>query len=481
MPAANASRILLSPAALAPRIRLAVIVCFLAIFSSGADLVSTHGLPGMAFGAEPGIRLSQYQGELTESSSGENAILRRFEVLLMSSDTNQFFNVLDDAKTGCPWPDSFGTAVAGGSENAVQPHLLYTFEGTVYSIVLPPLLTGLPADAEVDASWEQDGWKMTLIERRSVDGTDCWMVEARERRGRRQTLFVESSSGVLVRSQSDVFMGQGVQFRLTLNRSAVTELAAAAVASLTELQPKLLALQKSLNRRIDSQLSELSARQIETAEAERPALHQLAEGTPLQELIMRMSVDLKRQSDRLMATTSRAGQLINSDAPKFSLNLVNGGTLESSQLEGKVVVLHFWEYRNEPLSEPYGQTGYLDFIYNQRRKLNVQVVGVTTSQDFLTAENLSRGKRSARKLAEFMNLTYPIAYDDGSLLRSFGDPRESNGQLPLWIVLTASGKVAHYHAGFYEIDVAKGLQQLDEILIREIRNAKEPVGKQSGN
>ncbi|MFN5800218.1 MAG: hypothetical protein ACK5AN_22085, partial [Planctomyces sp.] len=69
-----------------------------------------------------------------------------------------------------------------------------------------------------------------------------------------------------------------------------------------------------------------------------------------------------------------------------------------------------------------------------------------------------------RKIAEFMNLSYPIGYDDGTLLKTLGDPRESRGQLPLWVVIGADGKVKHYHAGFYEIDAAKGLKELEAVL-----------------
>ncbi|MFM7921753.1 MAG: hypothetical protein ACKPJJ_16145, partial [Planctomycetaceae bacterium] len=75
-----------------------------------------------------------------------------------------------------------------------------------------------------------------------------------------------------------------------------------------------------------------------------------------------------------------------------------------------------------------------------------------------------RGRRAARKIAEFMNLSYPIGYDDGTLLKTFGDPRESRGQLPLWIVIGADGKVRHYHPGYYEIDAAQGLKELEAVL-----------------
>ena len=101
--------------------------------------------------------------------------------------------------------------------------------------------------------------------------------------------------------------------------------------------------------------------------------------------------------------------------------------------------------------------------------MNVTVVGVSTNPDLQTKENLNRGRRSVRKLSEFMNLSYPVGHDDGTLLKAFGDPRDTRGQLPLWIVLNADGKVAHYHAGFYEVDAAQGLKDLEAVLADLLR------------
>ena len=78
--------------------------------------------------------------------------------------------------------------------------------------------------------------------------------------------------------------------------------------------------------------------------------------------------------------------------------------------------------------------------------------------------------RQIRKLAEFMNLSYPIAADDGTLLEKFGDPRRVGAELPLWVVITPDGKVAHYKTGFYDIKPDEGLRQLQESIFEVIRN-----------
>ncbi|MCA9058999.1 MAG: TlpA family protein disulfide reductase, partial [Planctomycetaceae bacterium] len=209
---------------------------------------------------------------------------------------------------------------------------------------------------------------------------------------------------------------------------------------------------------------DLSERQLAALREREAALLQAAADTYLQPLATRISADLEQQQKRLMASSSRADQLVSTAAPSFSLNLIDGSVIDSANLAGKTVVLHFWDYRDQPLSEPYGQTGYLDFLASRSGNQSIQVIGISTSPDFQSPELIGRARRSARKLREFMNLNYPIGYDDGSLLRTLGDPRDREGQLPLWVVLSPQGKIAHYHAGYYEIDARRGLHELETLI-----------------
>jgi hypothetical protein len=123
--------------------------------------------------------------------------------------------------------------------------------------------------------------------------------------------------------------------------------------------------------------------------------------------------------------------------------------------------------------EPYGQVGYLDFLYGKRRKLGVQVYGVAVDARFGDAQSSSTALKSIQRLKQFMNLSYDIAVDDGKLLAKFGDPRRYGAKLPLWVVIGPDGRIAHYHAGFYKINPDDGLQQLDDVLVKLIREQKE--------
>jgi peroxiredoxin len=275
---------------------------------------------------------------------------------------------------------------------------------------------------------------------------------------------VDAANGTTLRAEADVFMGQGDQFKLTLSRSSTKAMEQDISDKVRELQDELLALQSTLKRSSDAHSRELSVRQIADVAAASDRLTSLASDTPLELLVRQMKLDTDQQQKRQASIANRATELMNTDAPQFLLSLMDGGKLESGNLKGKIVILHFWDYRDVPLSEPYGQTGYLEFLYNQKKSKDVTVVGVSTNPDLKIEEFYSRGRRSVRKLSEFMNLSYPVGHDDGALLKAFGDPRDDRGQLPLWIVLDANGKVAHYHAGFYEVDAAHGLKELEVVL-----------------
>ncbi|MFO0425919.1 MAG: peroxiredoxin family protein [Planctomyces sp.] len=419
------------------------------------------------------MQLFRYHGVLTQADDAEAPIVRRFEVLRLQHDGSNFFHVLDDPGNGCEWPESFGWISNETDDPSRVPHILYELDGTIHPVTLPPFQVNVPEDAAEGSEFEQQGLRMTYIGKKSQNQDERIEIEAREKRGRRQTLTVSAKSGDLRKVRAEVVVGRGDRLALTMEETEASLLSGDMVIRLNQLQNDLAALQKSLNRRSGTLRAELSLRQIELVREKIPAATEAATGTPLQELVSRISSDVEKQNRRANASITRAAEVMNSDAPDFSLNLIQGGTIDSESLRGHVVVLHFWDYRDQPLSEPYGQTGYLDFISNQRSRMKVKVLGVCTGQEFQSPDGLPKAKRSARKLTEFMNLTYPVAYDDGALLRAVGDPRESNGNLPLWVVLSADGKIAHYHAGFYEIDPAKGLQELDRAVIDQIRKTSE--------
>ncbi len=410
----------------------------------------------------------RFAGTLSQPAAGGDQVLRNFEALLLSSPDRSFFQVLDDEREGCPWPETYGQLQAADSP---APHLMYEYDGNAYSIALPPLALNLPADATEGTKWISGVWTFELVSQAVVSGKKTWDVTASERRGRRQTLKVTAETGILLAAKQDVFMGQGDKFELAIKQTSSKPVTDSVAVNVSQLEAQLIKLQRDLNRRPDSQLTELSPRQIETATSRLDDLSAIAKGTPLQEAVLRIRRDVERQSRRVAEAMNRQQQLLNKPAPSYSLDLVSGGRLESDSLKGKTVVLHFWKYAEKPLSEPYGQVGYLEFLYNKRKQSGVEVIGIAMNPALQQADTSRAGKRTARKLMEFMNLSYPVGYDDGSLLRAFGDPRMSGGELPLWIVVSRTGQIAHYHGGFYEVDQRQGLKELDDVLQQQTKTS----------
>ncbi|MEZ6128196.1 MAG: TlpA disulfide reductase family protein [Planctomycetaceae bacterium] len=415
------------------------------------------------------IQQVRFAGTLNQSSrSGEELVLRRFEALLIHDAVAPFFAVLDDDREGCPWPESFGRL---NTANAPDPHLIYNYDGSTYTLPLPPLTVSLPADAATGHVWNNNGWEFEISEAVTQAGTKAWKIDSKERRGRRQELIVAADSGILLQATQDVFMGQGDRFELRLNQSSAEPISQNGSEKVATLQTRLLQLQAALQRRPDTQIAELSPRQVSDAAAQLETLSTLAKDTPLHETVLRIDRDVSRQARRVAESMKRRDQLLNKAAPNFVLNLINGTSLESDSLRGKAVVLHFWKYSDKPLSEPYGQVGYLEFLFNKRGQTNVAVVGISMNPLLQQNDKARSAVRSARKLSEFMNLSFPIGYDDGSLLRALGDPRDTGGELPLWVVLSPTGNVVHYHSGFYEVDKQHGLKELDDVIAEQISTA----------
>jgi hypothetical protein len=63
-----------------------------------------------------------------------------------------------------------------------------------------------------------------------------------------------------------------------------------------------------------------------------------------------------------------------------------------------------------------------------------------------------------------------VLLDDGTVLKRFGDPRRADADLPLFVVIGPDGKIAEYHVGFYEVSRDQGLEELNAVLTKSLRN-----------
>ncbi len=435
-------------------------------------------IAGVSAGELPVGTELQYSGSLTQQSKGPAGEGKTFTVTALAlpadSGPSHLVWVLEERGAGgWAWPERFGDLTNGDNSKAQPIRLLHTHDGLPHPIaVRSPLFESLDKLA-ADASWTDGRLEYRVAKKRKVKDRECWQVEAASNLGRAQTLIIDAATGVLVSAEQRVFMGRGDEFLLKMELQSQKTLSAAETAKAQSAYDSLQQLQASLNRTGEQKVVELTMPQLKTTREFVSKLDPQAEATMWAKLSDIIERDLQQQERRLEGAAGLSRKFVGQPAPKSIFKLPDGSTIPAADTQGKVVVLHFWEYRNENLLEPYGQVGYLDFLNNKRKKLGVKVIGVNVDPRLSDRSNSATAVRSMKKLMEFMNLAFDVAIDDGTILGQFGDPRTLGSPLPLWVVIGHDGKVAHYHIGYYAITPDEGLKQLDEAVIAALRKQRE--------
>ncbi|MFN0053367.1 MAG: TlpA family protein disulfide reductase [Planctomycetales bacterium] len=377
---------------------------------------------------------------------------------------------------GWAWPERFGSIALN---EALQPQsggalrLLFEYEGNPLVIPLQLPVAEYHARLKPGAKWTEGRENWETVQKAKSQERDCWQVQVANNFGRKRTVWVDQAVPLLVALEEKVFVGQGDEHALTMQLEAVKPLDDKQFASDTQPLAALLKLRTDLQRADNEFRPELSAAQLKIAGEALPQLQKSSADTPFSALVSAISKDVKSQLERSDEVARLAEKLVGKPAPSYSLTLIDRTQVAANQSQGKITVLHFWEYQSDPLVEPYGQVGYLDFLYGKRRKLGVQVYGVAVDGRLGDPQTSGAAIKSIQQLKQFMNLSYGVALDDGKLLSKFGDPRRFDAKLPLWVVIGADGNIAHYQTGFYKINPDEGLQQLDEVLVKLIREKKE--------
>jgi len=144
------------------------------------------------------------------------------------------------------------------------------------------------------------------------------------------------------------------------------------------------------------------------------------------------------------APVSRAGSLIDTQAPDVSLTLLDGTTLRLADLRGQVVVLNFWATWCPPCKEEMplfqdlteaGPAGEIPFT----------IVGVGV-----------KARDTPEAVAEYahsLGLTYPIGFDGGGDSGVVGPDEAGFGTadiLPVTFIISPDGVIDHVHVGQYD-------------------------------
>jgi peroxiredoxin len=430
----------------------------------------------------PAVEL-RYSGTLTRAGRGAKMEPEKKFTLLAfvsspSAETRRVFYVLDETGGGnWPWPGRFGAleySSAWQAGRGVPLHLLHNHDGNPVTVVVqPPILTS-PEPLAEGATWTIDRNTAEVAGSEKRGDRDCWEVRFTTGVGRRRTVFVDKTAPLVTGYEERLFMGQGDEFALKVSLDGVKPVDAAAWDKLAPTIDTFLKLREDLKRDVHDIKPELSSDQLALAATALEQVRKTVEGTALAPLSAAITRDVRGQQQRVDDVGKLAGKQVGQKAPELNLVGLDKRPIDPTLLKDKIVVLHFWPYHEEPLLEPYGQVAYLDFLHGKRRKLGVQIVGVAVDERFGDAGRVPTAIRDVNKFKGFMNLSYPIATDDGSLLAKFGDPRRVGAKLPLWVVITPDQKIAYYQAGLYKVNTDEGLKELDDFLIGKIR---EKAGK----
>ena len=429
-----------------------------------------------------GAELLTYSGQMIGEKGDPVATTKRFTLAAVrdASDNGGALHwiIVEDGRGSVPWPHSYGTSqwldgnglnVQAATASRNNPQVLYINDElkAFVAVTLPQLADGQELNQE--SIWKQGPVTYRVTERQTVNGQEAWRVLGFTNFGVKRTFWV-NDQGFIVRLRENVTIGRGDRFDLEYDLKNVQILE-------EEARLKVITAFDVFNKfrtKVDIDRLEKEIvwddEQIETFRGDIDRLVSVAEETPLSAVARLAQADLKTQKGRSggVATlmTRAIGKVV--EAPGFEL--YRGDSYSDESLAEGVTVLHFWEYRSSPLEQPYGQVGYLDFLYRKYKEQDVHVFGVVSNPLLEDPAERSRVRVNARKFASFMNLSFPIVADVKGYIGKIGDPRGAGAKLPLFIVLDAKGRIVHYKAGYYEVDRDLGLKSLDRV-VKELLDA----------
>jgi hypothetical protein len=397
---------------------------------------------------------------------------KTFDLTLTVADSSDegakmYWLVEERGRGAWPWPERFGVVQADAAWQAdrdLLPSLWYDLGDTQSAIplVLPVLVSPQPLAA--GASWEDAaGWTHEVQESVEQDGRQAWRVQASNAYGPKRVMLVAEGGALAVGYEERVFMGMGQEFLLQLNLVGQETLAEEKLQAVAAGYDALLALRGKLDRTERTPDHDWNDAQLALLAEELPAIEEAAAAAGLAKLVRAARKDVEAQSSRASAVDELVAQYIGEPAAEFEAEGTSREKVAPADLQGRVTVLHFWEYR-EPLQEPYGQVGYLEFAFTRWKEAGVQVYGVAVDSRLDDESTRSTALRGVKKLKQFMNLSYPVLLDGGAIVKKFGDPRVAGAELPLWVVVGPDGNIAHYHVGFYDVDRNEGLKALDAVV-----------------
>lgn len=431
-----------------------------------ACLVAVSGLQAAD---APQQTLLRYTAVLKQTpTNGPAQTLREFGIqTLVETRDGQLPRVtyfIDEPSEEQPWQDAFGRFEFDPAGTVVPsfPRQRHIHEERATWVDLRMGAYAGASKLQPAQEWDEGALHFRMLDDQTVNTQPCWKLEINGDQGRRTTLAIAKASGLILTANHRFFVGQGERHDLNLKCDEVVTPSEAVVAAWGQGVQPLLDLRQSLQSDSAPLDNEgLTPAQIAIAQKALEPLDRLTDGTPFSSLAATVRREVTAGSQRAEAVADLAKRFVGRPVPPLRLKLLNGGEPIDITKPGQVVVLHFWEYRDAPLTDPYGQIGYLDFLVQKHRGEKLKVYGVIADKRLDDPKTAPLALRSARKLKEFMNVSYPLGEELEAALAALGDPRTFEVDLPLWIVLGRDGTIRHYHVGEYEVDPRNGLTELN--------------------
>ncbi|MCA9144351.1 MAG: TlpA family protein disulfide reductase [Planctomycetales bacterium] len=414
-----------------------------------------------------------FQGSFVAEKGSAADTEKQFKLSLLVAEVRPtgaavYWALEEQGRGGWSWVHRFGHYQSGRSESEGQPTLLYErAEGTNEIELLSPLFFRDPPLAE-GTQWKEDRFDHEVKGTGKVGDNSVWNLEVSNGYGLKRRMLIDQRSPLILSLKENVFIGQGEKHELRYELVSATKLDAAQSEAGIAAFDSLLALRNRLGIVPGTRDTKWNDERLAMLREQLPAVVSKISDGPLTTIARDAERDAKEQKNRAGAVELMRGKLVGNAAPRPELRQLNGQPFDWSQTDGKVTVLHFWEYRDTPLEEPYGQIAYLDFLFRNRPAEDVVVLGVCANQRLQDPETELKAILSAKKLVAFMNLSYPILADHAGGVRQFGDPRATGAKLPLFVVIGKDGKIVHYHVGTYEVNRDRGLEELEAIVKKAV-------------
>ncbi len=409
-----------------------------------------------------------YTGQLERiERGGSRTQLKEFSVncVVASDDKSSAFYHLDETGSKLPWIERFGKTSKQDqilSKRGVAIGYRHLDRNYVLPVALPYFANF--DKLEVGAAWKNDQGEFRVTGEKTVNDLKCWEVKATTGIARHHQLYVRQDSPIVEAGTQTVFMGSGDRFQMTFRLDQTDSETNETSPDLAAAIKYLLEMKTTAARSEHERFEPLSPENVKEIAKSRIELLAVCHETFLHSFAKEVDNNLTTVLSRKDRVDSLADSMLKNASPKFTLQTLQSKSISSSSLLGKTVVLHFWDYANPTLEQPYGQVGYLDFTHNRWESKGVVVYGVAVNSQLIDAQTREAAIREIERLKQFMKLSYEITFDAGAVLNSFGNPTRLGEELPLWVVISPEGKVVHYQTGFYEVDNRVGLKALDQAI-----------------